>query len=110
MSDASPDLQPEPVDTAEGGEPDRLETATRNMRRPGLNVAPDRLFEVLGWVLVPLGVLVAAIFIAVSYYSVRTTGSPVRTPYLENVFQYNPVPYFAWQSMKPTPPLMDSRM
>jgi hypothetical protein len=54
-------------------------------------------------VLLPLGLLVAAMLIAVSYYSVRTTGNPVRTPYLENVSQYNPVPYFPWLPVKPAP-------
>jgi hypothetical protein len=54
-------------------------------------------------VLLPLGLVVAATLSAISYYSWRTTGNPLLTPYLSNLSQYNPVPYFPWQSIKPAP-------
>jgi hypothetical protein len=54
-------------------------------------------------VVLPLGIVMALTLVAIFYYSLRTTGNSFRTPYLENVSQYNPVPYFPWQSVKPAP-------
>lgn len=54
-------------------------------------------------ILLPLGIMTAATVIGILYYSSLTTGNPFRTPYLVNVAQYNPVPYFPWQSVKPAP-------
>jgi hypothetical protein len=54
-------------------------------------------------ILLPLGIIAAATVIGILYYSSLTTGNAFRTPYLVNVTQYNPVPYFPWQSVKPAP-------
>jgi hypothetical protein len=54
-------------------------------------------------ILLPLGIVAVATVFGILYYSSRTTGNPFRTPYLVNVAQYNPVPYFPWQSVKPAP-------
>jgi len=54
-------------------------------------------------VLLPLGLVLTVTASAILYYCWRTTGSPFRTPYLVNVARYNPVPYFAWQSVKSAP-------
>lgn len=53
--------------------------------------------------LLPGTLVVAATLAAISCYSWRTTGNPLLTPYLANLAQYNPVPYFPWQSVKPSP-------
>ena len=54
-------------------------------------------------VVLPLGIVLTITAAAMFYYFWRTTGTPFRSPYLVNVAAYNPVPYFAWQSVKPIP-------
>ena len=82
MSEASPDM--ESLEPAEPGaeprpEPERLEEATRTMRRPGLNIAPDRIFEIMGWVLVPIGI----VLILLGWYgTAHTTRLWKQVPYV----------------------------
>jgi hypothetical protein len=40
---------------------------------------------------------------SMGYYFWRTTGSPLKTPWMVNESTYNPAPYFPWQSPKPVP-------
>jgi len=40
---------------------------------------------------------------AMGYYFWRTTGNPLKAPYMINESAYNPAPYFPWQSPKPLP-------
>jgi hypothetical protein len=54
-------------------------------------------------VVLPLGLLLTLTAAAMLYYFWCTTGSPFRTPFLVNIQTYNPVPYFAWQAVKPAP-------
>jgi hypothetical protein len=59
-----------------------------------------------GWwkrVVAPVFLVLVLTGCAMGYYFWRTTGSPWDTPYRVNVRTYNPVPYFAWQSRKPSP-------
>jgi hypothetical protein len=54
-------------------------------------------------IVLPLGLLLAAVAGGMAYYFWRTTGSPFRTPYLVNVESYMIVPYFPWQPLRPLP-------
>ena len=54
-------------------------------------------------VLAPLLLLLILTGCAMGYYFWRTTGSPFNTPYLVNFNTYSPVPYFAWQPLRPAP-------
>jgi hypothetical protein len=54
-------------------------------------------------VLPPLLLVIAVAVVSMLYYFSRTTGDPFRSPYLANVAQYNPVPYFPWESIRQTP-------
>ena len=54
-------------------------------------------------IILPLTILLVTTVIGMGYYFWRATGSPFRTPFQVNVATYNPVPYFPWQTVKPTP-------
>src|SRR5438270_14039251 len=49
---------------------------------------------------------------ATMYYYWRTTGSPLRPPYVANMQAYDPIPIFPWQPLRLAPhynyPLMQS--
>ena len=45
----------------------------------------------------------ALTFASMGYYFWRTTGTPFRPAYLENIRQYTVAPYFPWQNLKPSP-------
>ncbi len=66
------------------------------MKRPALGQALKRAIA-------PLLLVLALTIVAMGFYFWRTTGSPLNSPFLVNVHTYNPVPYFPWQSLKPTP-------
>jgi hypothetical protein len=54
-------------------------------------------------VVAPLLLVLILTLGAMGYYFWRTTGSPWHSPYLVSLQTYKPVPYFAWQSLKPAP-------
>ncbi|HUZ47210.1 MAG TPA: hypothetical protein VMW54_11300 [Terriglobia bacterium] len=51
----------------------------------------------------PLLLVLALALAAMGYYFWRTTGNPLEPPYMVYVHDYEPVPYFPWQKMKPVP-------
>lgn len=66
----------------------------------------DRRFPRKNWLLkvgLPLCTVLALGAGGMLFYFWRTTGNPFLTPYLANVHNYNPIPYFPWQHIKPTP-------
>jgi len=69
------------------------------MRRPA---SPPRRVLLLK-VVAPLVVLFVITLAAMGYYFWRTTGSPVRTPYMVNAETYIPIRFFPWQSLKSIP-------
>jgi hypothetical protein len=56
--------------------------------------------RVLRRVIVPVGLVIVATAALMGYYNWRTTGTPVRTPYMVDLATYNSVPYFPWQEVK----------
>ena len=66
------------------------------MKRPDLGRALKRAMA-------PLLMVLVLTVIAMGYYFWRTTGSPFNTPYLVYEHNYNPVPNFPWQPLKPIP-------
>ena len=66
------------------------------MKRPDLRSALKRVMAPL------LGVL-ALTLIAMGYYFWRTTGNPLSPPYTVCEQQYDPVPAFPWQALRPVP-------
>jgi hypothetical protein len=73
-----------------------LLTWLRAKGRPSLPLIARR-------VAAPLLLVLVLTLLAMGYYFWRTTGSPWSTPFFVNMHLYNPVPYFAWQSLKPAP-------
>ncbi len=63
---------------------------------PALAVALKR-------VAAPLLLVLALTLATMGYYFWRTTGNPLRPPYMVYVHTYEPVPYFPWQKVKPLP-------
>jgi len=63
-------------------------------------------------VILPLGVVLMIGAGATMYYYWRTTGSPLRPPYVANMQAYDPIPIFPWQPVRRAPhynhPLMQS--
>jgi hypothetical protein len=51
----------------------------------------------------PLAIVVSLTSATMLFYFWRVTGNPFRTPFLVNLSQYDPVPYFPWESVKPWP-------
>jgi hypothetical protein len=54
-------------------------------------------------VALPAACILAPVLGAMGYYFWRTTGSPVRMPYEEQIRQYDPRGKFLWQSDRPEP-------
>ncbi len=64
--------------------------------RPFMRLATVRLVA-------PLLLVLALAGCAMGYYFWRTTGSPLKSPWMVNETTYNPAPYFPWQSPPPVP-------
>ncbi len=54
-------------------------------------------------IVLPLGLLLAAVLIAMGYYNWRVTGRPARMPYQVEQATYAVAPYMIWQSPKAEP-------
>ncbi len=54
-------------------------------------------------VVLPLCLLMGLTAAGMGYYNWRVTGNPLRMPYQVYQAQYDPTPYFLWQSAKPLP-------
>src|SRR5438046_6289661 len=54
-------------------------------------------------VILPLGVVLMIGAGATMYYYWRTTGSPLRPPYVANMQAYDPIPIFPWQPVRLPP-------
>jgi hypothetical protein len=54
-------------------------------------------------VVLPLCVVLGLAAAWMAYYNWRVTGDPLKLPYQEYQAQYDPTPYFLWQSEKPLP-------
>jgi hypothetical protein len=67
------------------------------------NEATPAWRPVLSRVLAPLAVLFVITLGLMGYYFWRTTGNPLRTPYVVNTSAYRPVPFFPWQAMTNAP-------
>jgi hypothetical protein len=65
--------------------------------------SPSDLSLKLTRVIIPLGIVLAITGALLMYYFWRVTGSPLHTPYLINLANYNPVPFFPWSSIKAWP-------
>jgi hypothetical protein len=53
--------------------------------------------------ILPLGLVMTLTFVWMGYYFWRTTGNPLRPPYLVDVATYMAEPQFVWQSIKAPP-------
>jgi hypothetical protein len=71
--------------------------------RPSFSISMRR-------VVVPLVLLLAMTGGWMAYYNWRVTGNPVRMPYQVYQTQYDPTPYFLWQSQKPLPEYRHAEM
>src|SRR5579875_570979 len=65
-------------------------------RRPPLWIS-------LRQIVLPLSVVLGLTAAWMAYYNWRVTGDPLKLPYQEYQAQYDPTPYFLWQSEKPLP-------
>jgi hypothetical protein len=54
-------------------------------------------------VVLPLAILMTITFAFMAYYFWRTTGDPLKPPYLVDVATYMQEPIFIWQSLRPPP-------
>ena len=54
-------------------------------------------------VILPLGIVLMIGAGATMYYYWRTTGTPLRPPYVANMQAYDPIPLFPWQPVRPIP-------
>jgi hypothetical protein len=68
-----------------------------------LGTASPSLRQKSKTVILPLGVVLMIGAGATMYYYWRTTGSPLRPPYIANMQAYNPIPFFPWQPVLPAP-------
>ena len=66
------------------------------LKRPELGRALKRA-------MVPLLAVLAVTLVAMGYYFWRTTGNPFTSPYVAYQQEYDPVPVFTWQRLKPVP-------
>ena len=66
------------------------------MKRPELGRALTRAMA-------PLLAVLALTLVAMGYYFWRTTGNPFNPPYMAYEHEYNPVPAFPWQPLRPVP-------
>jgi hypothetical protein len=66
------------------------------MQRPDLARALKRA-------VVPLLAVLCLTLVAMGYYFWRTTGNPFNPPYMAYEHEYNPVPAFSWQPLRPVP-------
>ena len=64
--------------------------------RPPLRVSLQR-------VVLPLGLLLAVLAVAMGYYCWRVTGDPFQMPYQAERQQYAVAPYMLWQPLRPQP-------
>lgn len=61
-------------------------------------------------VVLPLCLVLGLTAAAMGYYNWRVTGNPLRLPYQVCQAQYDPAPYFLWQSKKPLPKYRHAEM
>jgi hypothetical protein len=61
-------------------------------------------------IILPLCLLLGLTTAAMGYYNWRVTGNPLRLPYQVAQAQYDPAPYFLWQSEKPLPEYRHAEM
>jgi hypothetical protein len=61
-------------------------------------------------IVVPLGLLLAGVILAMTYYSWRVTGHPFQMPYQAERKQYAVAPYFLWQRLRPQPVYRDEEL
>jgi hypothetical protein len=71
--------------------------------RPALSVS-------LQQIILPLCLLLGLTAAGMGYYNWRVTGNPLKLPYQVSQAEYDPAPYFLWQSPKPLPEYRHSEL